>query len=524
MIKNTSHAALALLLITPLVTFAQEEEQVDGDVIDAEVFGPEFVDPGEQIVPVAGEAEDESTLPEEATVLPQEEALRGVEYDPDATPEERLLAEFDRYRRLLQENTLDEADSAAKKIVELAIQVYGPRSRETANALNNLGIVQHGSGQYDPAIQNFTSSIEILEAVENRLHGTLVNPLKGLGAAQLGNGRPDQAKKTFTRAAHITQVNEGPHNLGQVEILESIAEVHIRMGNSKEARNTLDRIHIINVKHFEKNPLGLLPSLMSRAEWQHRAGYIAEERVTYRRAIRIIETSSGRSNPLLVEPLRRLGQSYYYVDLAMSSPVQQGLISSGEIHLKRAARIADKSDDMDWRERTAAKLALADYYTFRESQNRSRKIYKDVWETLSVNEEMIATRDLLFRDPQPLREDPLPIHAGGPPAAGTTPGELKKGRIIVNYSVLASGRVRTVNSEAIPAEFSDMQRMVHREIRNRVYRPRIVDGVAVKAEDLRYEHIFTYLQIDLDSIRNARKATDASTAKADDKRGTAESE
>jgi tetratricopeptide (TPR) repeat protein len=515
MTKNTTHATLAILLLTSLVAFAQDEEQIDGGAIDAEVFGPEFVDPGEQTVPVADGVADESALTEEAPVLPREEALRGVEYDPDATPEERLLAEFSRYRKLLQEDTLDEADSAAKKIVELAIQVYGPQSRETANALNNLGIVQHGSGQYDAAIQNFTSSIEILEAVEDRLNGALVNPLKGLGAAQLGNGRPDQANKTFTRAAHITQVNEGPHNLRQVEILESIAEVNIRMGNTKGARNTLDRIHIINVKHFEKNPLGLLPSLMNRAEWQHRAGYIAEERTTYRRAIRIIESSSGKNDPLLVEPLRRLGQSYFYVDLSMPSPKQHGLISSGEIYLKRAARIADKSEDMDWRVRSAATIALADYYTFRDSVNRSRKIYQDVWDTLSVDGEKIAARDLLFRDPQPLRVDPLPVHAGGPPRAGTSPGELIKGKIVVDYSVSASGRVRDLSTEAFPQEFSDMQRMVHREIRSRIYRPRIVDGVAVDAEGLRYEHVFTYLQVDLDSIRKARQATNASAAKDD---------
>ena len=76
----------------------------------------------------------------------------------------------------------------------MAIKVYGPQSRETANALNNLGIVQHSNGQYDAAIQNFTSSVEIIELVSDRLNDALVNPLKGLGAAQLGNGRPDQAR------------------------------------------------------------------------------------------------------------------------------------------------------------------------------------------------------------------------------------------------------------------------------------------------------------------------------------------
>ena len=281
MTKYITFSAIALSLMLPLFAAAQDEES----------SAEEVVGPMEQTVPVADE------------VAPPE-------ISREAISEERLLEEFARYRRLVQEKTYDEADVAAKRIVEMAIRVYGAQSRETASALNNLGIVQHSTGQFDAAIQNFTSAVEILEIVEDRLNDALVNPLKGLGAAQLGNGRPDLAQKTFTRAAHITHVNEGPHNLDQVEILQSIAETHIRMGDTKGARNILDRIHVINVKQFERNPMGLLPSLMNRATWQHRAGYYADERSTYRRAIRIVESSAGKNSPMLVEPLRRLGESF----------------------------------------------------------------------------------------------------------------------------------------------------------------------------------------------------------------------
>ncbi len=236
MTNKIRYSAIVSLMLVPLVATSQDE---DGRV-------DEIVGPLEQTVPVA----DEVVPP-----APQ----------PGVITEDQLLEEFARYRRLLQSGTLDEADVAAKRIVEMAIRVYGPQSRETASALNNLGIVQHGNSQYDAAIQNFTSSVEILEIVEDRLNGALVNPLKGLGAAQLGSGRPDLALDTFKRAAHITHVNDGPHNLGQVEILESVAETFIRMGETKDARSILDRIHVINVKHFERDPMGLLPSLMNRA-------------------------------------------------------------------------------------------------------------------------------------------------------------------------------------------------------------------------------------------------------------------
>lgn len=475
MIKNKTYSALVLLLLMPLATIATQET-ADSDVAS---------DPLEQTVPVA----DEQVLTEPA-------AGTGTE--------EQLMEEFARYRRLLMDGTLDEADIAAKRIVEMAIRLYGPQSRETASALNNLGIVQHGNGQFDAAIQNFTSSIEIIEVVEDRLNDALVNPLKGLGAAQLGNGRPDQANKTFNRAAHITHVNEGPHNLDQVEILESIAETHIRMGDTKRARDMLDRIHVINVKHFEKDPLGLLPSLMNRAAWQHRAGYFAEERSSYRRAIRIVETSSGKNDPMLIEPLRRLGESFYYVDMSVSATQQYGMISSGEMYFKRAARIAEKSKDVGWRDLTMTQIALADYFTYTESHSRARRIYREIWQSLDEDEERIALRDELFRDPVPIREDSLPVFAGGIAGDRSSRNDLVAGRIIVDYTVSTRGRVRELRTESIPPEFTDMQRMVHREVRRRVYRPRVVDGDTVEAENARFEHAFSYLQSDLDTLREAQ--------------------
>ncbi len=479
MTNKIRYFAFVSLLLMPFTATSQDE--------DAE--SDEMAGPFEQTVPVADEV---------ASPPPQ----------PGVVTEEQLLEEFARYRRLLQAGTLDEADIAAKRLVEMAIRVYGPQSRETASALNNLGIVQHGNGQFDAAIQNFTSSVEILENVEDRLNGALVNPLKGLGAAQLDNGRPDQALDSFNRAAHITHVNEGPHNLAQVEILESIAETFIRMGEVKDARSILDRIHIINVKQFEKNPLGLLPSLMNRASWQHRAGYFAEERSTYRRAIRIVETSAGSNDPMLIEPLQRLGESYYYVDLSAAAPQQQGVgvVASGEMYFKRATRIAEKNENTDWRDLVDAKVGLADYYTFTASQNRARKIYRQVWALLSEGDEKLALREELFADPVAIRADTMPVYAGGISSSGTSRGDLIAGKVIVDYKVTSRGTVKDLQTEVDPIEFTDIQRMVHREIRRRLFRPRLADGEAVDASGLVYEHNFSYIQADLDKLRAAKAA------------------
>ncbi len=481
MIKKTLSAALLFVLSAAGAGHAQQPIPDDD------------VGPGDQVVPVAQEGPESAPEPTQSA-------------DDEFTDEERLIQEFERYRRLISEGAFDEADTSAKRIVEMAIRMYGAQSLETSKALNNLALVQHKNGQYDAAIQNFQSAIEIIEVQEDRLNGQLVNPLKGLGSAQLGNGRPDLAVRTFNRATHITHVNEGPHNIEQVEILESLAESSVRMGDSKSARDILDRIHILNVRHFENNELGLLPSLMRRASWQHRAGYYNDERATYRRAIRIVEAKLGRDDPQLIHPLKRLGESFYFVDVSQSTTTQQGLVATGEMYFKRAARIADQAPDLDWRERAGINLSLADYYVYVDSHNRARKIYKDIWDFLSTDEERLAARREWLEAPMALRSEALPAYVSAQSASGDSREQLLTGTIRVNYTVSARGRVRNISTEAIPPEFVDMQRIVHREIRRRVFRPRMVDAIPQESDPILFEHSFYYRQSDLDELKKKKAA------------------
>lgn len=480
MIRPASFAALSILMAVS----ANGQEQPSAD---------DLAGPLDQTVPVADEG---------AEVADKDIEIADAN-TPDPLTEQDMLNEFLRFQQLLSDKNFDEADVSAKRIVEMTIKLYGPLSHETAKALNNLAIVQHNNKQFEAATQNFMSSIEIIETLEDRLNSELVNPLKGLGAAQLGNGRPDLATRTFNRATHITHVNEGPHNVEQVEILESLAEANVRLGDVERAREILERIHILNVRHFKDDVLGLLPSLMRRASWQHRAGYFNDERATYRRAIRIIETSAGKEDPRLVDPLLKLGESFYYfAPTYETGSTQTG--NSGETYFKRAVRIAENAEDFPWLELATAKLQLADFYTYRESHNRARRVYQEVWDQLSTDEERMELRMELLEQPVPVRAESPPRYAGGSADDSDSSEAFQTGTIRVDYSVSTRGRVRNIRTEAIPAEFTDMQHMVHREIRQRVFRPQLVDGVPVDSGNQIFEHEFQYRQSDLDDLRAAK--------------------
>jgi tetratricopeptide (TPR) repeat protein len=457
----------------------------------AEVEPPERNDeagPLDQVVPVAEE---------EAAVAEQD----------DRSLEQKLGEEFDRYRRLMDEEAMDEADASAKRIVQMVIRLYGPQSIEASRALNNLAIVQSRNEQYDAAAQNFQSAVEIIETVEDRLNDKLVNPLTGLGNAQLKKGRPDLAVAAFNRARHITHVNEGPHNIQQVEILEALAQATLMAGDSESAREVLDRMHALNVRFFAGDNLALVPSLMRRASWQHAARYYNDERATYRRVIRIMESELGKEDPQLILPLSKLGESFYFIDMEQGEMQQRGLVASGEIYFRRAVRIAEATADIPWREFARVQLALADHYIYAQSYSRARSLYSDVWNLLSGDEERLEMRQEVLEKPVALIEDAIPKYAfsGGEKIADDE--ELLTGTIRVDYTVSERGRVRNIRTEAMPEEFTDMQRMVHREIRRRVFRPQMSDAESRESDTLVFEHQFFYRQADLDKLIGTAQQT-----------------
>ncbi len=417
---------------------------------------------------------------------------------------ELLMQQFELYKQLLNDGVLDEADTVAKRVVELTIRMHGPSSAETAKALSNLALVQHRNKQFDAAQQNFAAAIDIIEDVDDRLSLNLVNPLKGLGASQLEGGRPDLALGTFDRAVHVTHVNEGPHNMEQVELLESVAETNYRLGFIEEAKKAHDRIYSLNLRYFNEQPAALIDPLMRRAAWQRRTGHHNDERATYRAVIRIIEDQGNKYDPRLVEPLLRLGESYYYIDSTQSTPYRQPSVMSGEVYFKRAMSIAEGDRSSTWTTLAATKLSLADFYLSKSSVSRAYKLYGEIWDLLSEEEDRLDNRRSLLETPVPLRFGPIPDYAGDASAADTNSvtETLLKGRIDIVFDVTIRGQVTNLQlAGADPQEFDGLQRFLMREFRSRVYRPMFADGQAVDAIGQAYTHEFFYRKSDLDALR-----------------------
>ena len=298
--------------------------------------------------------------------------------------------------------------------------------------------------------------------------------------------------------------------IDQLDLLESIAETHVRMGDMESAKESQDAIYAINVRKYELDTPELVPSLLRRAEWQHKAGFIFDERATYRRAIRIIEEHNGRDTLDLVEPLILLGRSYFYLDASGQVSFHDSNMSSGEIYFRRAARIAEEHPDTSWQVVAQAQLALGDYYMYNNNPQRGRQVYLDAWNLLSNEEAGLDVRRVQLEQVVPLKQNKLPSYISSDEdkkARDEKEDPLLQGSISISYTVSTRGRATNLRLiEARPAEFENMTSLVQREVRRRIYRPRLEGGEVVETPDLILVHKYFYRQSDLDAARAAIEA------------------
>lgn len=545
---RTQPLGAAALLTLFGATGATAQEGIDQETIDADaalqspqiVIDEVTVDEELQEIPsvlqsdtaadpaeTEAAAEDEETLEEitlrDDRLFEEEVYFSGDEaiFDPDTleeTGEERLRRLFVLYMDAVSDRQYDEADSLAKQIVELTIEVHGLDSHESASALTNLAIAQHGIEDYESAILNYEAAIGIIERVEDRLNAGLINPLRGLGAAQLSAGRPDLARDAYDRAIHVSHVNDGPHNLDQVETLQSLAETFLSVGEFNDAIDVQKRIYYLQARNIDAKSMDIIPALRTRAKWQHRVQLYEQERYTLRRIVSIIEDNKGKKSLDLIDPLTDLGRSFLFVSTIDSSYTQPVSVTSGEIYLKRAVRIAEENPEADWHILSDAMLELADYYLLSDRANRGHRVYRDVWELLSEDPARAQGRAEKMEQIVLLHDiDPPRMYGGNPeiPVATTELPGFETGTAVFEYSVSTRGRTTNIELvEADPPGLDSMYQTIGRQMRRLVHRPRYADGQAVQTDKVRFSHSFYYREADLPDPRQDDDAESVVEAEA----------
>lgn len=420
---------------------------------------------------------------------------------------EELQHSYFLYRSAVDDGMYGEADTLAKRVIELAISLHGIDSHEAAIALTNLGVVQHKQEDYESAQRNYVAAIEIIERIEDRLHDSLVPALKGLGASQLAAGRPDLARQAFDRAVHVTHVNEGPHNLMQIPVLDALAATYVMVGEYDEAEDIQKHIYYLQMRDVEFESEGAIPALQTQADWSHRLSLFERERKSYRQMIKILERSRGPGDLSLIDPLTRLGNTYLHGG-------SDARTYAGDDYLKRALHIAEESPESGWRDRSDAMLALADYYNLIGQTAAANDMYVAAWEFLGSDDDRMAERQRQLESLASVREGELPRYyvRRSNDIAGARSGDFQSGTIIAAYSVAPDGRTENIRIvDASPEGLSDMEYKVRRQISRMIHRPRIDEGAVTWADDVTYAHDFLYREKDLPQSQKVDLIVDPAT-------------
>ncbi len=526
---NSRNGTFAITLLAALAACAPcLAQSVDED----EVLAPIIIEDRYPDESEVAEDEFDDLVMDEDTgryrLVEDDEGDDWVEPPPQAEQDaEELQRLFELYREALANRDYLEADTLAKRVVELSIRINGLDSHDSAKAITNLGIAQHNNKDYEAALLNFSASIGIVERIDDRLSPALINPLQGLAATQAALGRPNLARKSYQRAVHVSHVNDGPHNPNQVQTLESMAELYISMGELKEATGIQESIYNIQSRNIDPTSLDILPALEKRADWQHRLQRFQSERATWRQIINVLERHRGKESLELIRPLKNLGKSYLFFSPAEYDYQPEVSTVSGETHLRRANRIAHSNPDADWQVVEDTLLALGDYYVLSGRPNRGARIYAETWELLSEGglPERLKNRKEHLETPVIL-QNVYPakyMNSARKDEPKEAPPSFETGTISIGYTVEPSGRISKMRLiEAQPAAIGEFDQTVARSLRRLIYRPRLEEGNMVPTNDVVYTHEFFYRQSDLETDTPDSDLADEKPAESDD--ATAEGE
>ena len=411
---------------------------------------------------------------------------------------------FATFRESLANKLYEEAETAAKRMVELASRGSDIDELNRSRTLQNLALAQQLGENYDAAIENYLMAISIIIRHETLLSDTLVVSLRGLAAAYVGSEHPVEAFRTFNRALHISNVNRGPHSLDQLPILTAMMRIQLDQGDPKSAVEVLDRIYLLHSRKFSPRSEEILPALHQKAEILNELGRTVEERAVYRQIVRIIRQHRDKFSIDLIEPYLQIGRTFVSEldEIIFRSAPTAG---TAEVYLKKALSIAEDNPESDWRIRKKCLIALADYYTLVEMHAMARRRYQQAWELMSSDVTYLPQRAIDLESIVPLSQPHPHRYANfeyNLDRDEIDPDDYLQGILVVRYTVNDRGRAKDINViRADPPGFERMERRVRLALKKFVFRPRCADGLPVETTDQTYQHDYFYVESEYQASR-----------------------
>ncbi len=360
----------------------------------------------------------------------------------------------------------------------------------------------------DP-VADYMNAIDNVEAEYSAYSTELSDLYLGLGKSLYSREEYENARRAFQRGMQIERVNYGLDSLSQGPYLMSIADTESYLGNWDESQKALENLYTINTKAYGVNDVRMLPVLDQLLDWymdsykdrSPKGGYsnlVISERIAAR-IYNILTTDMALDDPQAPDRYRRLGYLQYFIANHIKQhgePSDSGISismagSSGRpsdattshMHFRRGKLALEKvieslveQPDSTEIDQAKAIAELGDWYLVFGQKFSANEAYQLASDVLETSEDPEQARAELFSKPRIIRfsMDKDPDVAQSSESSET---QLELSMMISSYGVPNKIEVTSSPQSLTEDELGDLRKAV----RNKRFRPKLVDGLAAEA-------------------------------------------
>lgn len=376
-------------------------------------------------------------------------------------------------------------------------------------------------------IGSYEQALEELEYEGGAWSQDVARELETLGGLLLQQGEYEQAVKVFDRAVHINRVNHGLFSPQQVPLVERVVESHVALGQWKQADEQQQYAFYVQTKAYGPNDPRMISVFEDMARWNLTSFYrgvdedptlrLMQTFLLYRAAADTVVAHFGPRDPRYLPLLKKTADASDMMtrfalpgtsagsqinpnmrmvsEFAGRSTRPQGG-GGGELALARIIDfLADerRPDTQETRMMLArARADLGDWYLQRERRQAAMRTYAEAWESLAEAEGSEVAQDVFgelvflpsFTSFAAEKKDALGLNVDS---------GARIGYVDVSFDVSRYGRM--TNFEILHQEPPNLRRVdlqIISAMRDRMARPRMVDGRTVDSLDERYRIHFWY--------------------------------
>jgi tetratricopeptide (TPR) repeat protein len=228
---------------------------------------------------------------------------------------------------LIDQGKYREAIKIAERAVRVAKRVRGPDDPETAEALNNLGLLFKKIGDYLKAEPLYQEALRIRQKVFGSEHPATALSLNNLAVLYQDMGKYAEAEPLFQEALRIRQKVLGPEHPDTAGSLNNLAWLYHQMGQYAKAEPLYQEGLRIRQKVLGPEHHNTAESLNNLAVLYQDMGEYAKAEPLLQEVLRICQKVLGSKHSLTATSLNNLGELYYAMgEYTKAEPLLQGAL------------------------------------------------------------------------------------------------------------------------------------------------------------------------------------------------------